>query len=138
MTRTETYSCTLERDDDGRITALTVQATDLEGAGRSIRVNGYRALHVTAGMQEILRAARLRGRDWTSGEPIAVDTHLGAHAELLLRAVKPLKRIDRIATIADGVAAMSREEAAYWHAQTTRRNGLRALRLLLAESSNRR
>lgn len=137
MTRTETYHCTVERDDDGRITALSIGATDLEGAEREVRVNGYRALHVAAGMQEILRAARLRGRDWTSAEPVTVEPGMGAHAELLLRAVKPLRRIDRITTIADGVAAMSREEAAYWHAQATRRNGLRALRLLLAESSKR-
>ncbi|MEV0431154.1 hypothetical protein [Micromonospora sp. NPDC050495] len=137
MTRTETYRCTVERDDEGRVIALNVYATDLEGGERAVRVNGYRALHVAAGLHEILRDARLRGQDWTSGQPLTVDPQLGAHAELLLRAVKPLQRLDRITTVATGVAAMSREEAAYWHAQVTRRNGLRALRLLLAESSRR-
>jgi len=137
MTRAETYRCTIERDDDGRVAALSLHVTDLEGAERHIRVNGYRALHVAAGMQEVLRSARLRGSDWTSGKPVSIDSHLGAHAELLLRTVKPLQRIDRITSVANGVAAMSREEAAYWHAQVTRRNGLRALRLLLAESSKR-
>lgn len=137
MTRNETYTCQIERDDDGRVKALTVAATDLEGIDRSIRVNGYRAIHVAAGVQEILRSARLRGRDLTRTEPIPIEPQVGAHLELVLRAVKPLQRIDRIATVADGVAAMSREEAAYWHAQINRRNGLRALRHLLGTGSKR-
>lgn len=137
MTRSETYSCLIERDDDGRITALSVDACELDGSQRHVRVNGYRAIHVAAGFQEVLRSARLRGRELTGTEPIRVDAQLGAHVELVLRAVKPLKRIDRISTVAEGVAAMSREEAAYWHAQVNRRNGLRALRILLAEGSNR-
>jgi len=137
VTRNERYRCVIERDEDGRIAALTVQTTDLEGAERQVRVNGYRVLHLAAGFQEILRFAKLRGRDWTSGEPIVVDPQLGAHVELLLRAVKPLQRVDRITTVADGVAGMSREEAAYWHAQTSRRNGLRSLRLLLGEGPKR-
>ncbi len=137
MTRNERYQCVVDRDEEGRVAALAVQTTDLEGVERQVLVNGYRAIHVAAGFQEILRSAKLRGRDWTSGEPIAVDPQLGAHIELLLRAVKPLQRVDRITTVADGVAGMSREEAAYWHAQTSRRNGLRSLRLLLAEGPKR-
>lgn len=137
MTRSETYRCLIERDIDGRISVLSVNTTDLEGVERQVRVNGYRAIHVAAGFQEVLRAAKLRGKDWTGGEPITVDPQLGAHVELLLRAVKPLRRLDRINTVAQGIAAMSREEAAYWHAQTSRRNGLRALRLLLGGGSKR-
>lgn len=137
MTRNEHYQCVIERDEDGRVAALTVQTTDLEGSERQVRVNGYRAIHLAAGFQEILSSAKLRGRDWTSGEPIVVDPQLGAHVELLLRAVKPLQRVDRITTVAEGVAGMSREEAAYWHAQTSRRNGLRSLRLLLGEGTKR-
>ncbi|MDD7920012.1 DUF7680 family protein [Actinomycetospora callitridis] len=137
MTRNERYQCVVERDEDGRVAALTVLTTDLEGTERQVRVNGYRAIHLVAGFQEILRSSRLRGRDWTSGEPIVVDPQLGAQVELLLRAVKPLQRVDRITTVAEGVAAMSREEAAYWHAQTSRRNGLRSLRLLLGEGPKR-
>lgn len=137
MTRNERYQCVVDRDEEGRVAALAVQTTDLEGVERQVLVNGYRAIHVAAGFQEILRSAKLRGRDWTSGEPIPVDPQLGAHVELLLRAVKPLQRVDRITTVADGVAGMSREEAAYWHAQTSRRNGLRSLRLLLAEGPKR-
>lgn len=137
MTRNETYRCLIERDQDGRISSLCVQTTDLEGAERQIQVNGYRAIHVAAGFQEVLRSAKLSGRDWTSSDLIRVDSQLGAHVELLLRAVKPLQRLDRIGTVAEGVAGMSREEAAYWHAQTSRRNGLRALRILLGEGRKR-
>jgi hypothetical protein len=32
------------------------------------------------------------------------------------------------------VARMSREEAGYWHAKSSHRGGLRALRVLLAEA----
>lgn len=137
MTRNETYRCVIERDEDGRISTLCVQSTDLEGAERQVQVSGYRAIHVAAGFQEVLKSSKLRGRDWTNGEPITIDSQVGAHVELLLRAVKPLQRLDRIGTVADGVAAMSLEEAAYWHAQTSRRNGLRALRLLLGEGPRR-
>ncbi|MEV4483631.1 DUF7680 family protein [Micromonospora coxensis] len=137
MTRSESYSCRIERDDDGRVTALSVATQDLNGSQRHVRINGYRAIHVAAGVQEVLRAARLRGRELTSTDPIRVDSHLGAHVELILRAVKPLRRVDRISIIAEGVAAMSREEAAYWHAQIERRNGLRALRLLFGEGVKR-
>ena len=137
MTRHETYSCQIDRDGDGRVKALSVVAHDLDGAERHVRVNSYRAIHVAAGFQEVLRSAKLRGRELTSPDPIAVDPQLGAHIELVLRAVKPLHRVDRISTVAEGIAAMSREEAAYWHAQINRRNGLRALRLLLTEGGKR-
>lgn len=137
MTRHETYRCVIERDEDGRISSLCIQTTDLEGAERRVQVSGYRAIHVAGSFQEVLRSAKLRGRHWTSAEPITLELQLGAHVELLLRAVKPLRRLDRIGTVAEGIAAMSREEAAYWHAQTSRRNGLRALRLLLGEGPKR-
>lgn len=131
MTRTERFSCSISRDGDGRILSLEVVAFDLEDDERIIRVDGVRAAHVAAALQDILRAANLRGRQWTSGSPIELDPILGAHVELLLRAVKPLRRIDRIDAVAEGVAGMSREESSYWHAQTNRRHGLRALRILL-------
>jgi hypothetical protein len=131
MSRAEHFTCTMARDSDGRITAIEIIVDDLDGGRRHIRVEGTRAAHVAAPLQEVLRSAGLRGRQWTSPAPIELKPTLGAHAELLLRAVKPLRRIDRITDVADGVSGMSREEAAYWHAQTNRRHGLRALRVLL-------
>jgi hypothetical protein len=129
--RSEHYTCRLERDPDGRITAVQIDVVDLEGSTRTIRVNGYRAAHVAAPLHDVLRAAGLRGRVWSGTAPIELAPTLGAHAELLLRAVKPLRRLDRVIDTATGIADMSREEATYWHAQTTRRHGLKALRVLL-------
>jgi hypothetical protein len=137
MTRAERYLCTISRDDDGRITAIEVAADDLEGKHRHVRLNGSRAAHVAGPLQQVLRAAGLRGWQWTSPEPLELSPTLGAHAELLLRAVKPLQRTDRLEAVADGVAGMSREEASYWHAQTQRRQGLKALRVLLSEGTRR-
>ena len=131
MSRAEHYTCQISRDDEGRIIAVEVDVIDLEGGQRVIRVNSHRAAHVAAPLQEILRTAGLNGRRWTSRQPFELAPTLGAHAELLLRAVKPLRRIDRIAGVAEGIAEMGREEANYWHAQTQRRHGLKALRVLL-------
>ena len=137
MTHAERYLCTISRDDDGRITAIEVTADDLDGRHRRVGLNGNRAAHVAGPLQQVLRAAGLRGWQWTSPEPLELSPTLGAHAELLLRAVKPLQRTDRLEAVAGGVAGMSREEASYWHAQTQRRQGLKALRVLLSEGTRR-
>lgn len=135
MSRSEHYTCLVSRDEDGRIIAVEIEVIDLEGTQRVIRVNGYQAAHVAAPLQEIFRAAALRGRQWTTPRAFELSPTLGAHAELLLRAVKPLRRIDRVASVAGGIADMSREEANYWHAQSQRRHGLKALRVLLDGAS---
>lgn len=131
MSQSEHYTCHITRDDDGRITAVEIQVTDLDGPYRAIQVNAHRAAHVAAPLQEIFRSANLLGRQWTSPRPFELVPTLGAHAELLLRAVKPLRRVDRIVSTAEGIADMGREEANYWHAQAQRRHGLKALRVLL-------
>jgi hypothetical protein len=137
VSRSEHYRCTIARDESGRITAVKIAVDDLDGKHRDVRVNGHRASHIAAPLQEILRSAGLRGRQWTSPAPFELKPTLGAHAELLLRAVKPLRRTDRIINVAEGVASMSREEANYWHAQAQRRHGLKALRVLI-DGGNRR
>ena len=137
MSRAERYTCTISRDADGRITAVEIAVNDLDGGHRGVRVEGERAAHVAAPLQDVLRSGGLRGRQWTSPAPFELQPTLGAHAELLIRAVKPLRRLDRIAGVAEGVAGMSREEASYWHAQTRRRHGLKALRILLDGGTKR-
>lgn len=131
MTRTERYSCLIGRDDDGRIVAIEINACDLDQHQRAVRIEGNHAAMVAAAVQETLRTANVRGRQWSEQAPFDLAPGLGAQVELLLRAIKPLRRVDRIEAIAEGVAGMSAEEAAYWHAQTSRRHGLRALRILL-------
>ncbi len=132
MARRERYACTVARNGDGSVSSLTVEATDLEGGARRVTVRGARAVDAASALRELLRGNRIGGRAWTSAEPIPLDQVAGAHAELLLRAVAPLRRTDRAVKIADGIAAMSREEASYWHAKAQRPGGLRALRILLA------
>jgi hypothetical protein len=135
MTRSEHYRCLISRTEGGRIVGFEVEAEDLEGGERHVRVNGNRAALVAGPFQEVLRKTGLFGRRWTSPGPLELPAALGAHVELLLRAVKPLRRTDRITTIAEGISQMSQEEAAYWHAQVQRRHGLQALRILLAGRS---
>ena len=135
MARAEHYRCLISRADGGRIVAFEVDAEDLEGGHRHVRVNGNRAALVAGPVQDVLRKTTLSGRRWTSPGPLELPAALGAHVELLLRAVKPLQRTDRIVAIAEAISQMSGEEAAYWHAQVQRRHGLRALRILLAAGS---
>jgi hypothetical protein len=131
MSRSEQYRFVVERDNDGRVTRIEVGADDLDGGHRTVRLDGQRATQVVAALQDVLRAAGVRGQEWTTAAPVALDEVHGAHAELLLRAVQPLRRLDRVAAIAEGIAGMSHEEATYWHAKTQRPRGLRALRVLL-------
>jgi len=79
----------------------------------------------------VLRGGGVKGRTWTSSKPIILDQVTGAQVELVLQAAKPLRRGDRIDQVSEGVANMSREEAAYWHAKSHHPGGLPALRLLL-------
>jgi hypothetical protein len=131
VTRRELYRCAIARNGDGRIVSLTVEATDLEGDERHVTIRGARIPDLVSPLHQLLRERKISGRTWTSAEPIELDQVAGAHVELLLRAVQPLRRGDRAQVVADGIAAMSREEASYWHAKAQRRGGLQALRILL-------
>ena len=131
MIRAERYRCRVTRDDEGRIVEIVLAASDLESRERLVRVGGSRAQQVAAPLQAVLRTANVTGRQWTRPAAFDLDPVLGAQVELLLRAVKPLRRADHLDAVAEGVAHMSQEESSYWHAQTSRRRGLRALRVLL-------
>lgn len=131
MARRERYRCSIARNGDGQIVSLAVDATDLEGGERHVTVRGARVPDLVSPLQQVLRERKISGRAWTSREPIELDQVAGAQAELLLRAVQPLRRGDRAQAVADGIASMSREEASYWHAKAQRPGGLRALRILL-------
>ena len=131
MIRAERYRCRVTRDDEGRIVEIVLAASDLESRERLVRVGGSRAQQVAAPLQAVLRTSNVTGRQWTRPAAFDLDPVLGAQVELLLRAVKPLRRADHLDAVAEGVAHMSQEESSYWHAQTSRRRGLRALRVLL-------
>ncbi len=131
QTRREQFQCSIERDGDGRVLAVELDARTptLE---RSTRVNSTKATRIAGAVHDILRGAGVTGRAWASSKPIDLDYLTGAQVELLLVAVKPLRRADRIDHVSTGVAAMSPEEASYWHAKLHRPGGLPALRVLLA------
>ncbi len=131
MSRREHYSCIIGRDADGRIANIELTAESLEGVQRHTRINAGKAPAIASALHEVLRDAGIAGRQWSSKRPIELGQVPGAHAELLLLAVKPLRRADRVTVVAEGVAGMSREEASYWHAKAQRPRGLRALRVLL-------
>jgi hypothetical protein len=134
MARRESYACTIDRNRSGQVISLTIEATDLEGGTRTVTVRNARAVDAASALRELLRDRKVNGRAWTAQEPIVLDSVAGAQAELLLRAVAPLRRTDRAVAVADQIAMMSREEASYWHAKAQRPGGLRALRILLASA----
>lgn len=131
MSRREHYVFTVSRDDDGRVLAIDLAATDLESNDRHTQIRGLTAGRVASSVHDILRAAGVKGQAWASSKPIALDQVTGAQVELVLHATKPLRRGDRIDQVSEGIAKMSREEAAYWHAKSHHPGGLPALRLLL-------
>lgn len=62
MSRAERHACTVARDDGSRISAITVDATDLKGRERTVRLNGNRAGRVAAALHDIVRAAGVGSR----------------------------------------------------------------------------
>lgn len=88
----------------------------------ALRANGYRATDL----------ARAAGRE----KPFYLDEPTGIRLALILLAVKPLSRHDRIEAIGAGVRTMGDEEAYYWFSKCSAgpyaQRAQRALRVLLA------
>jgi hypothetical protein len=138
MSDRERYRCILERDRDGAVLAARVEREALDGTPRAITLNSNKAPVVVPFLHQILRDHGISGRVWSGRAPIELSQVTGAQVELLLRAVKPMRRPDRIEEVAAGIAAMAREEASYWYAKAERPRGLRVLRLLLSDDGRRR
>jgi hypothetical protein len=66
---------------------------------------------------------------------LTIDESDALHLALLFRVLAPMRNLDRIRLVAEGVEEMSREEAGYWLGMVLRRQYprrvLAALRLLL-------
>ena len=88
----------------------------------ALRANGYKATDL----------ARAAGSD----DPFYLDELTGLRLALILLAVKPLTRHDRIEAIGQGVQAMGDEEAYYWFSKCSAGpdalRAQKALRILLA------
>lgn len=130
-TQRETFRFIAERGSDDRLVGLNVEATGLHGEHRAIRVNGSKAVRIAGSLHDVLRHGGVKARLWAGSRPVELDNATGAHAELLLLAVRPLRRADKAERIAQRIAQMSDEEAAYWHAKSHHPGGLPALRTLL-------
>ena len=136
MTGSPSWTCHLDRADDGTVTGIAVEFTDEATSSASmIKLSGARSVAVMAPLRQILSDAGIRSSRLAGARPIELGVRGGPQAELLLRAVQPLRRPDRIERVASGVAEMGHEEAAYWHAKASRRGGLRALRIVLDEGN---
>ena len=135
MSRRDRYTCTIARDASGSLTNVELVATEGDGDVRTTKTTGTRLSAVAEPLRRLLAVNGVNGRAWSGTKPIELDARTGAHAELLLAAVRPLRRPDRLTEVADAVASMGAEEASYWHAKARRRGGLRALRILLTEGS---
>lgn len=131
--RRERFKLVLERDTEGRVEAMQITTTDLAARERVVRLNGFRVPRAVGPIHDLVRDRGISARAWSDSRPIELDQATGAQLELLIRSAKPLRRLDRLDRVIDSIAAMSREEASYWHVQMTNRAGLRALRLLLGE-----
>lgn len=138
MSRDERFSCLIERDADGRVERVTVTVDDGYENHEETSVNGGKADLLAGTLHSILRSGGVTGRQWSTPKPIQLDQGLGSQVWLLLTAVKPLRRHDRIDEVGEGVASMSREEAAYWFSKAHQSRGLRAIRLLLSDDARRR
>lgn len=78
---------------------------------------------------EVLRRAGYKASELNPArdEPFDLEERLGVRTALLLMAVKPLRKHQRIEEVAVGVRALSDEEAYYWYSKCAdRRNGRKA------------
>jgi hypothetical protein len=88
---------------------------------------------------EALKGCGFRSGDLRRGRtvPFELPEESGVRLGLLFLAVKPLRRLDRIAAISETVRDMEAEEAYYWFSKCSRpdlsRRACRSLRILLAK-----
>src|SRR4051812_28215175 len=87
----------------------------------------------------VIKEAKYRATDLHRDQtrPFSLSEAQGVRLGLLLLAVKPLRKVVRMSSIADQVRGMTDEEAYYWFSKTTdaktAQRGQRAFRVLLAE-----
>ncbi|PKO21513.1 MAG: hypothetical protein CVU38_14375 [Chloroflexi bacterium HGW-Chloroflexi-1] len=106
---------------------------------RVAELGGPRLRAVADYTMEALRTDGYKPTDLGPGrrEPFALDEETGVRLGLLFLAVRPITKVDRIEMIAQGIRAMTSEEAYYWYSKCTggpaAERAQRALRVLLAD-----
>lgn len=88
-------------------------------------------------LESTLREAGENAEVVCTGAPASLSLReaAGVRLSIAFRAMKPVRRRDRLRAIADGISQMSLGECYYWHAKArspTSPNGAEALRTLLA------
>lgn len=136
MSRRDSYRLELRRNDSSTVAEAVLHVRDADGGEHEVRLTGLRLTSVLEPLRHLIAEAGISGRQWSGGRPFELPVRTGEQVELLLAAIRPLRRADRISGVAEGVATMGSEEAAYWHAKASRRGGLRALRILLIEGGH--
>jgi len=99
------------------------------------RLGGSRLRSVLSLLRESLDEPDAAAITGSGSGGVFVGEATGVRAALGFRAVKPLRRVDRMRSVARGVAQLSVEECYYWYAKCREgSNGERALRTLLIEN----
>jgi len=109
VTRRDRYTCRFNRDESGALTAVELVATESDGDVRVTRVTGTRLSQVAEPLRLVLAAGGVNGREWSGSKAVELNARTGAHSELLLAAVRPLRRADRLAEVASAIAGMGAE-----------------------------
>ena len=114
---------------------------------RALRVAGLRGRNLDLVEHRVLKRlshakVRLDRHTDRTRRKCALSEDLALTLGLLFRALAPMRRRESMRAVAEGIEAMSREEAAYWlgmamHRKNPRRV-LTALRTLLTEPNRRR
>jgi hypothetical protein len=130
--RRDEWVCRLERDAGGAVDAVEIERRNPTATSRSLRLDGPQLTPVLEPLVALLQRSGVDGRQLTGSGAFTLADPPGPQVELLIDAVRPVRRYDRVRGIAHGVAEMSTEEATYWHARAHRPGGLPALRTLLA------
>ncbi len=109
------------------------------GAIWGVELGGAPLRAVADHLLEALRAGGYRATDLAHARrdrPFYLDEPTGVRLALILLAVKPLTRADRMEAVVQGIRAMGEEEAYYWFSKCSAGPGAlraqRALRVLLA------
>jgi hypothetical protein len=117
-------------------------AAPAPGAMWSIELGGDPLRAVADHLLNALRVNDYKATDLAPGssrqEPFYLDELTGIRLALIMLAVKPLRRHERIEAIGHGVQGMGDEEAYYWFSKCTAGSdggrGRKALRVLLADT----
>lgn len=102
------------------------------------RLKGNALIQVRQAIYDCLKANNYDPKtlDYKRQSPYVLNEQSGVSLALLFQAVQPLSKLERIARIGSGIAAMSNEEAHYWFAKISngkRRPALKAIRILLGD-----